>query len=240
MSKPIIRDTLPESKMRHYVLLDASFLAALSDKKQVNKLVYLFGTMILPAGVLAEIKRSINEQMRGTLNHLKDWFHIVKPDDALLEGFKKEKLARHSLEVLGLAKEAVKRETDVTICSSDPAVTDRFFDGADKQKVRTMNLCEFMTDVALWRMSNIQERENLLLTLDDTAKLQKESRERGDLHLHSYGNQLDKFMDELEILTRKRIDRKDEIEQTRRLMERQTRIAAIESQTHEQEHERGR
>jgi len=240
MSKFTIRDTLPESKMRHYVILDASFLAALADKKQINKLVYLFGTMILPAAVLAEIKRSINAQMRESLNHLKDWFHVVKPADILAEEFKREKLAKHSLEVLALAKEGVKRESDVTICSSDSGVTNRLFEDADKQKVQTLNLCQFMTQVALWRLNSIQQREDLLLTLNDSARLQKEYRERGELHLLSSGNQLDKFVDELEILTRRKIDRKEELDQTRRLMERQSRIASIEAQQHEQEHDRGR
>lgn len=233
-----VQDTLPRSEFGHYVILDATFAAALAEKKQVNKLVHLFGTIILPAGVRNELARSNNEVICDLLKKLPNWIHVVRANEKHFQEFRYEKLTHPGIEVLAVAKEAVKRNVDVTICSSDAAVTNRLFENADKQRIKTLNLCQFMTEIALWRMTKFLEREELLLSIHDSARMQRERRERGLLPHLTPGNQLDKFVGELEILARKRPDRATEIGQTKRLVERQSLVADIEVKGHSQEPQR--
>jgi hypothetical protein len=235
-----IHEKLPTSLFGHYVILDATFTAALAEKKQVNKVVHLFGTVIMPAGVRSELSRSNNEVICDLLKKLPNWVHVVKANDKHFEEFRHGKLTRPGLEVLAVTKEAIERNVDVTVCSSDASVTNRLFQN-NKQRIKTLNLCQFMTEIALWRMTRFLEREELLLSIHDSARLQRERRENGLLPHLTPGNQLDKFLGELEILSRKRPDRATEIGQTKRLVERQSIAADIEvrGHAHEQEREHG-
>lgn len=241
-----VQDTLPRSEFGHYVILDATFTAALAEKKQVNKLVHLFGTVVMPVGVRNELARSNNDAICELLKKLPNWVHVVKANESKFQEFRHGKLTRPGLEVLAVAKEAVERKVDVTICSSDASVTNRLFQNGNQQKVKTLNLCQFMTELALWRMTKFLEREELLLSIHDSARIQRERREHGLLPHLTPGNQLDRFVGELEILARKRPDRATEIGQTKRLVERQSLVANIEVKGHlqepqrEQEHERSR